>query len=334
MTKRKDDKGEAKSSSDRPNKKSKKAPWQTIELLQFIIRSKMKLDEYYNTESVESDAMHQIFRNMNDYYHKALYPKGMKYPCGSTNRMTLLQYFPVSSTSTDKSFFERKMNDFIDKHSTEYNKLLAIEMEERRKKREEIQNGSFTESDDSVSDDIEEYNNQHKKLVRERQPSSKAKNLSPIFKKAMEDIMSKGQEYKKELEHMELLNSTTLEEKGPELINTLPFNNKIEMFKLITENIKKDRESLNVEMKCCNSLLIEMQSKLNHIATGYQSKIDKLKDHIETLKKEQKEQSDILEEGIKLLNTGIKNNTIKITEKIQEEEELVIQELQKHVNCL
>jgi len=43
-----------------------------------------------------------------------LSPRGIKYPCGATNRMTLLQQFPTTSTATNRDFFETKMKRFVD----------------------------------------------------------------------------------------------------------------------------------------------------------------------------------------------------------------------------
>ncbi len=39
-------------------------------MLQYFLRTKIELDEFYNTDSVQSEAVRLIFNNMNNYYHK------------------------------------------------------------------------------------------------------------------------------------------------------------------------------------------------------------------------------------------------------------------------
>ncbi len=97
--------------------------WSTVELLQSIIRIKFNLDDFYNTESVQSEAVLSVFNKMNDHYHKILFPKGTKYPCGVTNRMTTLQKFPISSTSSNKKYFEKRINSYLDNNLEEIEKI-------------------------------------------------------------------------------------------------------------------------------------------------------------------------------------------------------------------
>ncbi len=58
--------------------------WNTIELLQSVCRKKIELDNFYDTDSVQSEGI-----AMNQHYHSVLFPKGMKYPCGMFDPFSL-----------------------------------------------------------------------------------------------------------------------------------------------------------------------------------------------------------------------------------------------------
>ncbi len=151
-----------------PQKKERKtgtSSWSTMELLQAILRTKFELDEFYDTDSVESEAVSTIFNNMNKFFHKNLYPKGMRYPCVETNRLMTLHSFPHASTSSDRQFFSKKINEFINGNHGECKQLLENEMEKRKQNFRGVENTQLDTEVTTLMPEIEKYNSKHREQI-------------------------------------------------------------------------------------------------------------------------------------------------------------------------
>ncbi len=171
-----------------PQKKDRKTGTSSWSLLQAILRTKFELDDFYDTDSVESEVVSTIFNNMNKFFHKNLYPKGMRYPCGETNRLMTLHSFPHSSTSSDRQFFSKKINEFINGNHSECKKLLENEMEKRKHCFTGIENTQLDTEVTTLMPEIEKYNSKHREQIGKKKKRRKEQTLSPIFTQALSEL--------------------------------------------------------------------------------------------------------------------------------------------------
>ncbi len=123
------------------------------------------------------------------------------------------------------------------------------------------------------------------------------------------------------------------EECSPMSVDEVIFTNRLEMFKRITASIVKDRETMDVNMTTTTALLNRFTERRSHSQQQFAVQIAKLEQQLIEVKEQQNCSMVLLDRGVSLLTDGIKNNSTKIKECIEEEEARVIKEMQMHVNC-